>query len=212
MRTYSKSIAAAIDVYLSEKEWHYHFDDQDGAFRFSLCLTGLIKKLEYVIIVRECGYLVLARSPIGADKTNEKMMINWVEFFSRVNNGDFELMGHFDPDLDNGEVRYNYYVHCEGLEQPTVEMIKNSIVEPDIAFGIFAPGMIDIICEMRDPKQAVLHCIECIRKTYEKYEIEMILAHTDKKLKEYEQDSEEESSSEEDDVGYELFPTEEEDD
>jgi len=59
MRTYSKSIAAAIDAYLSAKKWHYHFDDQDGVFRFSLCLTGLIKKLEYVIIVHEFAYLVL---------------------------------------------------------------------------------------------------------------------------------------------------------
>ena len=73
-RTYSKAIANAINNFLTEDDWHFSFDDRRGLFKFGLCLKGRIKKINYIVDVKEDEYVVYAISPLGADEDDEKMM------------------------------------------------------------------------------------------------------------------------------------------
>lgn len=64
---YSVNIANKIKEFLTEDNWHYSFNEDNGTFRFGLSLRGKIKKVNYVVKVKEDSYIVYAISPVGAD-------------------------------------------------------------------------------------------------------------------------------------------------
>ncbi len=79
-RTYSKCIANVIDNFLTGDDWQFSFDDREGLFEFWLIINGPIKKLRYIIDVKENEYIVYTISPLGADYKDKKMMSAMAEF------------------------------------------------------------------------------------------------------------------------------------
>ncbi|MDE6776746.1 MAG: hypothetical protein K2J25_02315, partial [Oscillospiraceae bacterium] len=63
-RVYSDDIANAITSFLNDDDWKFDFDDEKGVFKFSLSLKNKIKRINYVISVKEEEYSVYAVSPI----------------------------------------------------------------------------------------------------------------------------------------------------
>lgn len=154
-RTYSKSIADAINSFLTEDDWHFSFDDQRGLFKFGLNLKGRIKNVRYIVHVKDDEYVVYAISPIGADEDDEKKMAIMAEFICRANYG--LKNGNFELDMRDGEIRYKSFVDCEGLT-PTTEMVRNSIHCPAAMFGRYGDGIVDIIFGNSTAKEAVAKC------------------------------------------------------
>ena len=52
-KNYSAEIANAIKSYLKEDDWHFSFDEETGLFRFVLSLSSKIKKINYIVDVKE---------------------------------------------------------------------------------------------------------------------------------------------------------------
>ena len=154
-RAYSKNIADAINSFLTEDDWHFSFDDQCCLFQFSLNLKGRIKKVSYIVDVKDDEYVVYAISPIGADEKDEKMMAVMAEFICRANYG--LKNGNFELDMRDGEIRYKSFVDCEGLT-PTTEMVRNSIHCPAAMFDRYGDGIVDIIFGNSTAKEAVAKC------------------------------------------------------
>ncbi len=154
-RTYSKSIANAINNFLTEDDWHFSFDDQCGLFKFGLNLKGRIKKVSYIVDVKDDEYVVYAISPLGADEDDEKMMATMVEFICRANYG--LKNGNFELDMRDGEIRYKSFVACEGIT-PTMEMVRNSIHCPAAMFDRYGVGIVDIIFGNSTAKDAIAKC------------------------------------------------------
>lgn len=154
-RTYSKSIANAINNFLTEDDWHFSFDDQYGLFKFGLNLKGRIKKISYIIDVKDDEYVVYAISPLGADEDDEKMMSTMAEFICRANYG--LKNGNFELDMRDGEIRYKSFVDCEGIT-PTAEMVRNSIHCPAAMFDRYGVGIVDIIFGDSTAKDAIAKC------------------------------------------------------
>ena len=154
-RTYSKSIADAINSFLTEDDWHFSFDDQRGLFKFGLNLKGRIKNVRYIVDVKDDEYVVYAISPIGADEDDEKKMAIMAEFICRANYG--LKNGNFELDMRDGEIRYKSFVDCEGLT-PTTEMVRNSIHCPAAMFDRYGDGIVDIIFGNSTAKEAVAKC------------------------------------------------------
>lgn len=154
-RTYSKSIADAINSFLTEDDWHFSFDDQRGLFKFDLNLKGRIKNVRYIVDVKDDEYVVYAISPIGADEDDEKKMAIMAEFICRANYG--LKNGNFELDMRDGEIRYKSFVDCEGLT-PTTEMVRNSIHCPAAMFDRYGDGIVDIIFGNSTAKEAVAKC------------------------------------------------------
>lgn len=71
-RTYSENIANAINTYLKEDDWHFSFDEQRGVFKFGLSLKSKLKKVNYLIDVKEDEYLVYAISPLAQMRTMKR--------------------------------------------------------------------------------------------------------------------------------------------
>lgn len=154
-RTYSKSIANAINNFLTADDWHFSFDDQRGLFKFGLCLKGKIKKINYIIDVKEDEYIAYAISPLGADEDDEKMMATMAEFVCRANYG--LKNGNFELDMRDGEIRFKSFVDCDGVT-PTVEMVRNSIHCPAAMFDCYGTGIVDIIFSNATAKDAIAKC------------------------------------------------------
>lgn len=154
-RTYSKSIADAINSFLTEDDWHFSFDDQRGLFKFGLNLKGRIKNVRYIVDVKDDEYVVYAISPIGADEDDEKKMAIMAEFICRANYG--LKNGNFELDMRDGEIRYKSFVDCEGLT-PTTGMVRNSIHCPAAMFDRYGDGIVDIIFGNSTAKEAVAKC------------------------------------------------------
>lgn len=154
-RTYSTSIANAINNFLTEDDWHFSFDNQCGLFKFGLCLKGRIKKINYIVDVKVDEYVVYAISPLGADDDDEKMMAAMSEFVCRANYG--LKNGNFELDMRDGEIRYKSFVDCNGIT-PTMEMVRNSIYCPATMFERYGTGIVDIIFGNTTAKEAIAKC------------------------------------------------------
>ena len=154
-RTYSKSVANAVNNFLTEDDWHFSFDDQRGLFKFDLSLKGRIKKVSYIVDVKDDEYVVYAISPLGADEDDEKMMASMAEFICRANYG--LKNGNFELDMRDGEIRYKSFVDCEGIT-PTMEMVRNSIHCPAAMFDRYGAGIVDIIFGNSTAKDAIAKC------------------------------------------------------
>lgn len=154
-RTYSKNIVNAINKFLTEDDWHFSFDDQRGLFEFGLCIKGKIKKISYIVDVKEDEYIVYAISPLGADEDDEKMMASMAEFVCRANYG--LKNGNFELDMRDGEIRFKSFVDCDGIT-PTLEMVKNSVYCPAAMFDRYGAGIVDIIFSNVTAKEAIAKC------------------------------------------------------
>ena len=154
-RTYSIEIANAVMDFLKEDDWHFSFDENRGFFKFGLGLKGKLKRIHYIVYIKEQEYLVHAISPLGADENDAKMMANMAEFICRANYG--LKMGNFELDFDDGEVRFKVHALCNGIT-PTAEMIKRSIYCPAIMFDHYGSGIVDIIFNETSGKSAIEKC------------------------------------------------------
>ena len=167
-KSYSMNIANAVNDFLKEDDWHFSFDENRGIFRFGLGLKGKLKKINYIVDIKDDEYLVYAISPLGADEEDAKMMTNMAEFICRANYG--LKMGNFELDFDDGEVRFKVHVLCKGVT-PTAEMIKRSIYCPATMFDHYGSGIVDIIFNDATGKAAVEKC-----EMHSESEIRSILA------------------------------------
>ena len=155
VRNYSTEIANAINSYLKQDDWHFSFDEENGLFRFGLSLSSKIKKINYIVDVKEDGYIVYAIAPIGADEEDKKMMATMAEFVCRANYG--LKNGNFELDMRDGEVRFKCFVDCESIT-PSKDMVQNSIHCPAIMFKRYGSGIVDIIFGNATATEAVNRC------------------------------------------------------
>ncbi len=196
---YSKSIADAVKNFLAEDGWRYEFDEEQGVFRFNLTINSLIKKIAYIIEIRNSEYTVLAVSPIGADSSSKENMAAMAEFVCRANYG--LRNGCFELDMRDGEIRYRCYVDCYGI-MPTKDMIHGSIQCPAIMFERYGAGIIEVIFGMSEPRDAVEQC--------ERIAVEQVRAMLSNDAYEADEQSESEEDTEEDqpEPKIDLFDTE----
>lgn len=155
VRNYSTEIANAINSYLKQDDWHFSFDEENGLFRFGLSLSSKIKKINYIVDVKEDEYIVYAIAPIGADEEDKKMMANMAEFVCRANYG--LKNGNFELDMRDGEVRFKCFVDCESITL-SKDMVQNSIHCPAIMFKRYGSGIVDIIFGNATATEAVNRC------------------------------------------------------
>lgn len=154
-RIYSESIANVINTFLTEDDWHFSFDEQRGLFKFGLSLKGKIKKINYIIDVKDDEFVVYAISPLGADEDDQTMMASMAEFVCRANYG--LVNGNFEFDMRDGEIRFKCFVDCDGIT-PTSDMVRNSICCLAAMFKRYGAGIVDIIFGTSTAKEAVDKC------------------------------------------------------
>ncbi|PIE20092.1 MAG: hypothetical protein CSA66_01585 [Proteobacteria bacterium] len=74
------------------------------------------------------------------------------ELFNRLNYG--LVVGNFEIDYDDGEIRYRSAGDFEGVE-PTTRAIKNLVHANILSFDRWAPVIEEVIAGTRTPKEAI---------------------------------------------------------
>lgn len=168
---YSHAIADAVNDFLKEDKWKYFFDESKGVFKFGLRMGGKLHNIDYRIAVHKGDYVVYAFSPIGVDEHDKSMLQDMSVFITRANYG--MTCGNFEMDMRDGEIRFKCYVSCEGNAVPTKEIIRESIYIPAKMYDRYAPGILGIVFQEKDPETMIAEC-EDLRK-----EIRKITENTD---------------------------------
>lgn len=156
-RNYNREIAEAVKRLLDEDGWHYNFDSENGLFRFNLTLIGKLKNVQYFICINDSDYIVYVVSPLSADRTDPEQMMRMAEFVCRVNYGLRD--GNYEMDFEDGELRYKYFVNCEG-SMPNRAMIKKSILYPQVMYERFGNGILMVLFSNMPVGEAVRQCKE----------------------------------------------------
>jgi len=162
---YSHAIADAVNDFLKEDKWKYFFDESKGVFKFGLRMGGKLHNIDYRIAVHKGDYVVYAFSPIGVDEHDKSMLQDMSVFITRANYG--MTCGNFEMDMRDGEIRFKCYVSCEGNAVPTKEIIRESIYIPAKMYDRYAPGILGIVFQEKDPETMIAEC-EDLRKEIRK--------------------------------------------
>lgn len=160
-KQYSHPIADAVNDFLTEDKWNYFFDEGKGVFKFGLRMGGNLHNIDYRVAVHKGDYVVYAFSPIGIDEHDKSMLHDMAEFITRANYG--MTCGNFEMDMRDGEIRFKCYVSCEGNAVPTKEIIRESIYIPARMYDRYAPGILGIVFQEKDPETMIAEC-ENLRK------------------------------------------------
>ena len=123
MRDYSLKIAEEIEQFLRDDDWRFDPADENGMIRLSVSLKCKFSKCRVNIQVRKNSYLIVSSLPITADEASRPAVM---EFLTRANYG--LILGHFEMDLSDGEVRYKCAQYC-GNENVLIsgEIIKETL-------------------------------------------------------------------------------------
>ena len=188
-RTYSREIADAVSTFLHNDDWHFSFDEEDGVFTFGLGVKGRLKKIRYLIAVRQAHYIVYATVPIGVDEDDRTTMREMADFICRANYG--LKCGNFELDMDDGQIRYKVYVDCRA-DIPAESVIKNSVYCPAAMFERYGDGILDVIFQGVSGKDAVSKCEDNSAQSI----LRSVLGDAAQQSREESEDSSEESSGE----------------
>lgn len=155
MKDYDQTIADRIRSFLEEEDWHYTFDEECGNFRFGLALDESSLNASFLVDVKNDMYITYAILPISANQNNEDMMRRMHEFICRVNYK--LLLGGFEFDVRDGEIRYRCTVDCEDAELSNA-VIRNSIYIPANMIIKFSAGLISIMFAGKSAAEAYEAC------------------------------------------------------
>lgn len=145
---YSEQLAQAINDFMVEDDWKFHFDEEKNIFKFSCEIKSKLKGVDCVIRVKEDSYIVLAICNLSAEDCKAQM----AEFITRANYG--LNNGNFEMDYNDGEIRYKVFVDCED-NMPSKAVIKNSIYLPIMMFQRYGDGLASVIFDVKTPEKAV---------------------------------------------------------
>lgn len=158
-RTYSKAAAEAIKGALAETKVTYSFNEIEGGsrgvFLAAIALNGRLQKTKYIIDVKNDSYIVYAVLPINADASDKRKMLNLADFICRLNHR--LAAGNFELDMDDGQVRFKYYVNCSD-SVPTRGILTESLVLPKVMLEHYSDGLLNVIINGADAKEEAERC------------------------------------------------------
>lgn len=154
-KNYSPAIANAISTFLTEDNWKYEFDRENGTFVIIVSLESGLKSARLLINVRENNYTVYAYSQLGPDKDDKKAMLRTAEFLTRANYG--LVRGSFDLDMNDGEVLFKVCTACDG-GRIAERTIRFSIYIPAMMLDKYGNGLLKVLYSDITPKEACEQC------------------------------------------------------
>lgn len=152
-RMFSQDLAKHIKDFMDMENMSYLY--HDGVFYLSIWIEGPIRVVQYFVTIHMGDVSVLAASPIAADPNDTDQVIRVLEFVNRAN---FNLrIGKFEFNMDEGEIRYSYYMNCEDIT-PSVSMIAEAIRYPAAIFERYGEGLVRALYKKEPVAQIIDEC------------------------------------------------------
>ena len=152
---YSKELAGIFCRFLDDDNWKYSFNEELGVIQMSVTLKGRLKRINYVVDIKEDEVLVMAISPVNAEKDDRECMDNIARFLHRANYG--LKSGCFEMDLRDGEIRYRIHIDCHD-QIPSREVIRRSVIIPGLMFEKYSSGLTAILFGGVSDEDAIRMC------------------------------------------------------
>lgn len=132
----TEQIVDTLRDYLDDEGFHYDFDAERNVIKLGFNLKCRLKEVKMYIKVKEDFYLVQAEALINGDPENLGELL---KYLAMANFG--LIVGNFEIDVEDGEIRYKTYVPCEDLETLPKPIIEESIFCPCRMFDRYGNGI-----------------------------------------------------------------------
>ncbi len=147
------NLQSALNEFFEQEEWDFHFVENAGIVRMNFagdsgnwaCLAQAREPHQQVVFYSIC--------PLRVPEAKRAAMS---EFLTRVNYG--VVIGNFEMDLDDGEVRYKTSLDLEDVTEPAVlPALLGHIVYANVAaMDRYLPGMMAVITGSKSAAEAAV--------------------------------------------------------
>lgn len=144
-----KPLSDVITKHLQEINFRFQ-EDQQGVFTFGI--SGKNGNFSVTARARELTHQIVIHSRLAMN-VPEKRRLAMCEFLTRANYG--LLLGNFEMDLDDGEVRYKTSVDLEGVTDVPGAVIRHLIGANIATFDRYLPGMCSVLYADTQPAVAI---------------------------------------------------------
>ena len=132
----TEQIIDVVRDYLDDEGLKYNFNAERNVIRLGFNLKCRLKEVELFVKIKEDYYLVQAEVPLNGDP---KDLGELLKYLAMANFG--LIVGNFEIDVEDGQVRYKTYVPCEDLEQLPKPIIEESLFCPCRMFDKYGNGI-----------------------------------------------------------------------
>lgn len=122
--------------YLDKENFHYEYNAEKGYLKLGFNLKCKLKKTRMFIDIKDHGFLVLAVSPLNADKDNLGEILKYT---AMANYG--LINGNFEVDVRDGEVRYKTWTATQGLDAVPNDILEDAISIPCAMLDRYGNGL-----------------------------------------------------------------------
>jgi hypothetical protein len=142
------SLIEMIEQVLVEDDWHYERDEERDVVMLGVKCRNASLRLAFDA-KEDKGVVVLYGLIDG--RVPQQKLVEAAEFITRANYG--LLVGNFEMDYGDGEVRFKVSVDVEGAEL-TPTMIRNMINYCVVTLNRYYPGLMGVLFGNLDPAEA----------------------------------------------------------
>ena len=135
----NQTMIDAVRDHLDDEEWNYDLEEDrkpHPLIRTGCRIKGKLKSIDEFIDFRDTFFVVYAISPVNADPENIGEIAKYI---AMANYG--LVVGNFELDVRDGEIRYKCFVDCDGLETIPSNIIGRAIHIPFRMFMRYGDGI-----------------------------------------------------------------------
>jgi len=152
MREYSREISSVIREFLTEDDWAFDFDEDNGMFHTDVALKSRLGFTDVLIDVHQDYYQIFARVFLNQAEQDCARM---TAMLNRIN---CEItFGHFELG-ENGSLRYRYVLPVSGI--PCRKAVHDSLYIPSYLIDHYAEEILSVSCQ----DHAGSCCMKCMHR------------------------------------------------
>lgn len=136
--------------YFDSEDLHYEYNAENEIIRSGFSVRGSMGKVDLFCDFKPHGYLVYAICPIRCKPENLP------EFIRYVTMANYALVaGNFEVDVNDGEVRFKFWVPTEGLDKLSKDIVEDSIMVPCSMMGRYGDGLVALALGFSDAQTEI---------------------------------------------------------
>ncbi len=143
------AILSTVEQWLKSDDWNYDKHPEDPLIRCGVQGNGVTFRLYFQAREEQDQLLLYV---VGPNLVPEDKRTAVMEFLTRVNYG--LVIGNFELDLSDGEVRYKVSVDVEGSKLVPI-MVKNLIGAGVTMMDRYYPGLMAVAYGGKSPLEAI---------------------------------------------------------
>ena len=143
-----QDIINVVRDFFDENELNYDFEENrepTPLLRTSMRIHGKLKSIDAVVDFHDTFFVVYGFCPINADAEN---IAEIAKYIAMANYG--LVVGNFELDVRDGEIRYKTFVDCDGLESLSSDIVQRALTMPFHMFDRYGDGIAAIAMGFSD--------------------------------------------------------------